>query len=302
MSMHVGSLIAGRIARGLIGALSPVLVVSCSSELSQTAVQEAGVPQVALEDTDQRQGSGTAQAGADSQANQATQKRPQLIKRASLQLALPDLQAGVQQVEALLTQYQGDLLELADQQPSSRAPQQVDIKLRVPQGNLADMLDDLRGLGTVQEQLITAEDVSAQLVDLNARIRNLRKSEEALLRIMERSGAVADVLEVARELSTVRETIERTDAQFQALKDQVAYSTLSLTLVSSVPAASASVPAGETLISTWQTAGSALRELSVGLLQLLIWLLVFSPYGAIALLALWLSRRYWKRQQQVEES
>jgi hypothetical protein len=128
-------------------------------------------------------------------------------------------------------------------------------------------------------------------------VRNLRKSEEALLEIMERSGSIAEVLEVSRELSAVRETIERTDAQLKNLQNQVAFSTVSLTLVGPQAAAPATSPIGETLGETWQTASYAVRSLSVSLLQLLLWLLVFSPYLAIVVLAVWASRRYWRRQR-----
>ncbi|NER83495.1 MAG: DUF4349 domain-containing protein [Leptolyngbya sp. SIO1D8] len=224
------------------------------------------------------------------------QRPPQLIKHASLQIELTDIDAAVDSISEILVQAQGDLLELSDEENRSGAPRQVWIELRVPQGNLESVLEQLRSLGTVQEQAITAEDVSNQLVDLQARIRNLRKSEEALLEIMERSGSIADVLEVTRELNTVREAVERIDAQLKNLQNQVAYSTVSLMLISNQRSTPTTSPIGETVSSTWQSASTSMRALSVGLLQLLLWLLVFSPYIAILVLAIWVARR-WQRQR-----
>ncbi|MEO1094476.1 MAG: DUF4349 domain-containing protein [Cyanobacteria bacterium J06638_28] len=225
------------------------------------------------------------------------QRRPQLIKNANLRIELVDVDAAIANIADMLRQYQGDLIELSDQDTSTQAPRQVWVELRVPQNNLDNVLEELRALGTVQAQSITAEDVANQLVDLQARVRNLRKSEEALLEIMERSGAVADVLEVARELSNVRETIERTDAQFKNLQNQVAYATVSLTLVSDQVAAPITAPIRETLGETWQTASTAARELSVVLMQLLLWLLVFSPYVGILAITGWVGRWYWQRHR-----
>lgn len=233
---------------------------------------------------------------------EATQPRPQLIKQASLRIELEDIDGGIETIAELLAQYQGDLLELSDQETQASAPRQVWLELRVPQNSLDPLLDELRALGKVQEQSITAEDVSAQLVDLDARVRNLRQAETALLEIMERSGSIADVLEVARELTNIRETIERTDAQLKNLQNQVAYSTVSVTLISQNRPAPTTSPLGETLSRTWQRASFSVRALSVGVLQLLLWLLVFSPYIAIALLAIWAGRRYWRTRHSKQNS
>lgn len=279
-----------------VGLLSLAALASCSSAIAPTAESLDQAVSVAE----------SAPAGDTSAQNlldtPRSPQRPQLIKRAFLQIELDDIGDAITNIEALLGQYQGDLLTLSDQENEYGSPRRVQVELRVPQGNLSALLDELREVGTVVEQSITAEDVSNQLVDLSARVRNLRKSEEALLEIMERSGSVADVLEVARELSNVRETIERADAQLSNLQNQVAYSTISLLLVSTQATAPDAAPIGETLGATWQSASSALRSVSVGLLRILLWLLVFSPYLAMLLLLGWGGRWYWLRQQQAEES
>ncbi|MEM6518589.1 MAG: DUF4349 domain-containing protein [Cyanobacteria bacterium P01_D01_bin.71] len=229
-----------------------------------------------------------------------SQPRIKLIKNATLQLEIDDTGTALTEISNILARYQGDLLQLSDRDSQRTEMHQVDLQLRVPQNNLEAALEALRELGTVETQSISAEDVSTQLVDLQARVRNLRKSEESLLEIMERSGSIADVLEVSQELSTVRETIERSDAQLKNLQNQVAYSTISLTLISPQPATPTTSPIGETLSETWQTASAAMKDLSVGLLQLLLWLLAFSPYIGILVLSGWLCRRYWRRQRPPE--
>ncbi|MCY7286007.1 MAG: DUF4349 domain-containing protein, partial [Cyanobacteria bacterium CAN_BIN43] len=135
-------------------------------------------------------------------------------------------------------------------------------------------------------QSITAEDVSTQLVDSQARLKNLRKTETTLLEIMGRSGGVSDVLKVAQELSNVRNQVEQITAQLTALQNQVAYSSIQLNLVE-VSVSGRSQPAvGAQLNNTWESAASSFGKFTVDLLQLGIWLMVYSPYwlvlGAIA--------------------
>jgi hypothetical protein len=69
-----------------------------------------------------------------------------------------------------------------------------------------------------------------QLVDLEARLRNLRASEAALLELMTRATTVSDVLSVQTQLTAVRSDIESYDAQRTAIADQVAMTTISVTI------------------------------------------------------------------------
>lgn len=232
----------------------------------------------------------------------SAQPIPSLVKHAALQVELADVDAAIEAISATLGQYQGDLLQLIDEESQTIAPRHVNLTLRVPQDNLEPVLQELRALGTVVNQSVMAEDVSTQLVDLRARVRNLRQSEAALLEIMERSGSIADVLEVTRELSTVREAIERHEAQLQNLQNRVAYSTVTLTLISTQPPVPATSPVGETLSQTWQTARTSVKTLSVSLLRLLLWLLAYSPYIALLVLLGWLVQRYRLRRSTARET
>ena len=276
----------------LIGLASLITLVSCSGstlpEASQSSADVSLAP--SLDDAAGQEPSLLA-------SSEEPQRRPQLIKNASLQIAMADVDDAIKAVSGILRRSQGDLLELSDDENSTHRPRQVLIRLRVPQSNLEAALEHLQALGTVEEQSITAEDVSTQLVDLQARVRNLRKSEEALLGIMEQSGSIPDVLEVTRELNTVRESIERSDAHLKNLQNRVAYSTISLTLVGINQPVAPTSSVGETIRMTWQTASSSMYGVSIALLQLLLWLLVFSPYIGIFLVVGWLGRRYWQRQR-----
>lgn len=286
----------------LLGLLSLAVTTGCSAAPVGVEADEMAAPEVQIET------SAESTPALESESDRAInipapgiQQSPQLVKHASLHIELAEVDEAIAAISEILTQYQGDLLQLSEQESHSGMPHQVSLQLRVPQNNLDAALVALRALGTVENQSITAEDVSMQLVDLQARIRNLRKSEEALLEIMERSGSIAEVLEVSRELSTIREAIERNDAQLKSLQSRVAYSTIALTLVSTQPPKLPVSSIQETLSDTWQDATASVRTLSVGLLQLVLWLLVFSPYIGVLVLGTWAGRRYWRTHRPAPE-
>ena len=179
----------------------------------------------------------------------------------------------------LLENSRGDILGLQDELPANPSQRQMaSMELRIPQAKLDATLDRLAQLGNVQSRSIQAQDVSNQLVDSQARLRNLRKSEEQVLKILNRTGSVADVLKVTQELSNIRASIEQIDAQLQQLKNQVAYSTVRLTLEDAIASSTRQLPLGERLQDSWSHSTRAVQELTVGLMSLGIWLLAFSPY------------------------
>lgn len=205
---------------------------------------------------------------------------PQLIKKAELSVVVKSIDTSTKSVTEIVKKQQGDILGFQNQKPpDSSIRQTAMLEIRVPQAKLETTLDALAKLGSVQNRGLTAEDVTTQLVDNDARLRNLRKSEEVVLKIMERSGSVGDVLKAAQELSNIRESIERIDAELKSLRNQVAYSTISLTLEAAVSAQQDPEPSlGLRAQETWGKATHSVGELTLGLFGLAIWMLAYSPY------------------------
>lgn len=208
---------------------------------------------------------------------------PQLIKKAELSLVVKSIDESTKSVTDIVKKRQGDILGFQNQKPpDSSIRESATMNIRVPQEQLETTLNALAKLGNVQNRALSAEDVTAQLVDSEARLRNLRKSEEMVLKIMERSGSIGDVLKASQELSNIRESIERIDAQLKSLRNQVAYSTINLTLESAVSAEQTVEPSlGLRMQEAWGQATHSVSELTLGLLGLMIWLLAYSPYFLI---------------------
>jgi len=226
--------------------------------------------------------------------------RPQLIKKAELSVVVKSIDASTKSVTNIVEKQQGDILGFQNQKPpDSSVRQTASVEIRVPQERLETTLEALAKLGNVENRALTAEDVTDQLVDNEARLRNLRKSEEMVLKIMERSGSVGDVLKAAQELSKIRESIERIDAQLKSLRNQVAYSTISLTLEAAVSAQQTQEPSlGLRVQETWGKATHSVGELTLGLFALGIWILAYSPYFLLIAAAVYGFNRF-KKQHSV---
>lgn len=222
--------------------------------------------------------------------------QPQLIKTAQLSLTVEDMEPAIAQTNAILQRHRGYTLNLNDTEPSGARV--VTLEIRVPQPQLEPALADLTALGRLQGRSINAQDVSDQLVDLDARLRNLRRTEASLLALLERSGSIKDILAVNQEITQVRQQIEQLDAQQKSLRDRVAYSTIYLSLTQNAATLGDPTPAALVQLQrTWTESTRSLRDLTVDLLQLGLWLLIYTPYWALLGAGVWAGRRWWRSRR-----
>ncbi len=229
--------------------------------------------------------------------------RPQLIRRASMSLVVDSVDDALAAISGLLGQFDGDLLSLNESTPNFDGDRHAaHLQLQVPQAQLDAALDELSQLGTLQSQSITAEDVSTQMVDYDARLRNLRQGEEAVLALFDRSGRLSDVLEVTRELGTIRQQIEQTEARLTHLQNQVTYSQISVTLETKLAAVPRDRSLTTQLHEAWQQSTHSLGVLTISLLEGGIWFVVYSPYwiaiGSGAAISVVYLKRKWQRPRQ----
>jgi hypothetical protein len=112
------------------------------------------------------------------------------------------------------------------------------VTVRIPADELDDALDKLRALALdVESENIDSQDVTEEYVDLEARLVNERRTEEELQELLEtRSeiGKTEDILEVHRELSVVRQEIERIQGRMRYLDNLSAMATVRIELTPDV--------------------------------------------------------------------
>src|SRR5262249_43327622 len=152
------------------------------------------------------------------------------------EIRVDDVAIARHTVESLIRPDLGEYVENASVELDQSNPAAT-ITVRIDSARFDEFLAALSGVGTVRSVTVNAADATDQLVDLEARLRNERRVEEEVLQLLaNRTDApLEDVVRVRRELSDVRESIERMEAQRQAILGRAELSTVRITLVGPEP-------------------------------------------------------------------
>lgn len=167
----------------------------------------------------------------------------------------------------------------------------VNVTVRVPADRFDDAILELETLGKVLNKEVTTQDVTEEYVDTESQSRNLKATEERIIEHLGRAGTLEDILHVERELSRVRQEVERLDGRIRFLSHRVAYSTMTVSL-RETPAAESILPAETFSVGkNISEASRSLVELGQVLLVFGIWIAVWSPVWLGALLLIWILKR-----------
>jgi hypothetical protein len=151
-----------------------------------------------------------------------------LVYTASLIMAVYQVEPGLNGVERVAREAGGYL--------SSR--QDTEIVVRVPRDHFDDVIAKIEKLGDVTHRDIKAQDVTDEFVDTAARLKNAYAMRDRLTDLLSRAAS-KDALDIEKELGRVTEDIERMEGRLKLLRDQIAFSTIT---VSFTPLAAQTVP------------------------------------------------------------
>lgn len=107
---------------------------------------------------------------------------------------------------------------------------EASLTLRIPSNTLEATLDDLGELGSVVEVSVTREDVTTQVLSVDAQIRALETSVARLDTLLAKATVMSDLIELESALTTRQAELDSLKAQQAYLDEQIALSTIYLTL------------------------------------------------------------------------
>jgi hypothetical protein len=105
------------------------------------------------------------------------------------------------------------------------------LQLRVPSRRFRSVMKGLSELGEVTTRNVTSLDVSEEFQDLQIRLTNLKSTRERMGKLMASAKDLAEVLIIEKELERVTAEIDRIEGRLRVLATQVAFSTLTLSIV-----------------------------------------------------------------------
>jgi hypothetical protein len=227
---------------------------------------------------------------------EVTQDDRLIIKNGHLSIISTDVSKTVDQITNHTQSINGFVT-----QSYIRYPQQApvaNVNIRVPIEQFEATRQFIRQLAQrVVTENITGTDVTEEYVDSEARLRNLEASEQQFLEIMKRAQKVEEILQVQQQLERVRGQIETTTDRLQYLERSAKLATLSIAVSTDEQELPLIDPA-----SRWRPA-LVIKEASRSLIltaqkiaNQLIWLVVFAPVWATALIVAYFVYRILKKK------
>jgi hypothetical protein len=160
--------------------------------------------------------------------NQRLQDLSKIIRDGRIGLVVPDGKFG----EAV-----GDLTFIAEQHDgfilssSTNNDRSGTFVLRIPARGFDRALGDIRDLAThVRFQDIRGEDVTAEYIDQQARLRILLARKALLFDLFTQANTTEEILRMSGQLDAVQLRIEQIQGQIRFINDQVAESTLRVSI------------------------------------------------------------------------
>ena len=150
-----------------------------------------------------------------------------IIRNASLSLVVPDTETALDEINSLVDELEGYVVESNTNQYQEGLHAYV--RLRVPAESLDVALERIRDLATeVRSENISGQDVTEEYVDLQSSLRYLEATEERLLEFLEEAEDTEAALAVYEQLQTIQADIEHVKGRMQYLEQSAAMATISL--------------------------------------------------------------------------
>ena len=211
--------------------------------------------------------------------NRTESKEPsQIIKNATVSFQVSNTDSSHERITQMLSGSQAYFG--SDKRVQNSYEIQQTMVIRVPAANFDKLMDELmkESVYTYNKD-ITADDVTAEFVDIQARLKSKKEVEKRYTELLSRAQKVTDVLEVENNLRVIREEIESTEGRLKLLKDEVSYSTITLTTLQKLkgdpqPEISFAYRLKEASVNGWR----GLEFLALTIVTLWPFLLIISPF------------------------
>lgn len=290
---------------GIVLLLVAALVTSCAArapDMKEEAVVEER--EMAPEAPAEPREAPAAEEDAYARTEAAEEER-MIIRTVDMTIVVEDTDETLRALRTLADSYDGYVADshrwLSNEQPHGR------MTVRVPAEFLDEVLDQLHDMAfRVEDENISGEDVTQEYVDLRARLRNLEATEEELLilltEVREGRSEAEDILAIHRELTEIRGRIESLKGRTQYLERMSAMATVSVTIrPKEAPRPVVERPEWSPLV-TLNRALRAFVSVFQGLVDLAIYVLIFSPFIVVPILVLWLLIRWIRRRGKKKEA
>lgn len=213
-----------------------------------------------------------------------------IIKTANLRFETSDLEKTQAQIMGVIQRYNGYVQ--SDNSGKNYAQHYHNLSLRVPTQNFQNVLDDIsKGVTQFDEKTISQQDVTEEFVDIQARLKAKRALEDRYLSLLVKAKNVKEMLEIERELSKIREQIERAEGRLKYLGNKVSMSTLHIQFYKTIVETKTGLSYGNKLTNALKNGWNGITSFFIGLVS--VW-----PFIILVILSIVILRRYAIKRKQ----
>lgn len=231
--------------------------------------------------------------GADSAALPESRKWIITVNLSAETEDLDALTAALDQQIADLRGYVEDQHVYNGSAYSGRRYRSASLTIRVPAEDVDSFTQQISGLANVISKEKSLEDVTLRYVATESRLSALETEEARLLELLAQADNMTDLLEIEERLTDVRYELENTASQKRLYDNQIDYATIYL----SIQEVQEYTPVEEPTLWERISGGfmDSLKGLGEGAVDLMVWLIVASPYLVVLAVILFCLVRLVKR-------
>lgn len=145
-----------------------------------------------------------------------------LVRTAQLSVEADDPIGATRRVRAAVAGAAGTVAQ------ESSTDSGAQLTVRVPADRLDQLIDSIAGLGHVTNRTAQVVDATEDVVDLNARVASQRASVDRVRALLAEARSIGDVVAIESELTRREADLDSLTGRLNAVKDQVALSTLTV--------------------------------------------------------------------------
>lgn len=266
-----------------------VIFIACNSQNSIESVDTvrsasfampAAPPAPALMKSTSFESSDNMNSNIGVNQNTLISENRKIIRNIDLSLLVDDIYKTIENISNLAVQMNGFIVS-----SSISGEEAINmygyINIRIPSENVDQTLKLVKDMSVrISNERSYTTDVTEEFIDITARVNNLKATEIQLVKLLEKAEKIEDILAIQRELTSMRGQIDSLQGRINYIDRTSSTSLISINLSPTID----NKPIYDKSWTPINTIKSALRGLTgffEGLLDLLIWVGIFSPVWLI---------------------
>jgi len=178
---------------------------------------------------------GSNQSGAKAEKKETNPGlNRKMVWKAWAEFQVKDMEASSKKITDLCSKQNAFISGMTMTTNSHRIENTMEI--RVKNDGFNDLISQLKAESIYTEKLdIKSNDVTEEFVDIESRLKTKKDVRDRYISILRnKTGSISDVIEAEEAIRRITEEIEAKEGRLRYLKDQVSFSTISLTIYQTV--------------------------------------------------------------------